>query len=42
MEDTGRSIVLWVFVDGGLTGLNLIALTMMDVPKRNKKGKRVA
>ena len=27
---------------GGLTSLGIIALAMTDVPKKNKKGKRVA
>lgn len=27
---------------GGLTSFEIIALTMTDVPKKNKKGKRVA
>ena len=27
---------------GRLTGVDIIALTMTEVPKKNKKGKRVA
>ena len=29
-------------MDGRLTGVDNIALTMTEVPKKNKKGKRVA
>ena len=34
--------VLWMFFYGRLTGVDVIALTMTEVPKKNKKGKRVA
>ena len=41
-EDTGRSTEYRGKIYRGLTNLNIVALSMTDVPKKNKKGKRVA
>ncbi len=41
-EDTGRSTSYRGNIYRGLTNLDIVALTMTDVPKKNKKGKRVA